>query len=271
MTEHSQCRISIQNLYKSYSTAPDQQTQILEDINLDIYAGDFVSVVGHSGCGKSTLLRLLMGLEQHQQGQILIQGKQPAEHLPNLSIVYQDHRLFNWLSVTENIRMALHQIPLSREEENRRIQEQLELLQLTPFKDAYPSHLSAGMNLKVAIAKSLVTQPDILLLDDPFTGLDALMRHHLHEELQQIWKAKKITVILATQDIAEALLLSNSVVVMQANPGRIEQVLKVPLSYPRKRQNTRLQQLKKEILKALNFSIVKDQQPLLTGSGQFCW
>ncbi|MFV5523866.1 ABC transporter ATP-binding protein [Acinetobacter variabilis] len=262
MTEHSQCRITIQNLYKSYSTAPDQQTQVLEDINLDIHAGDFVSVVWHAGCGKSTLLRLLMGLEQHQQGQILIQGKQPAEHLPNLSIIYQDHRLFNWLSVTENIRMALHQIPLSKEEENRRIQEQLELLQLTPFKDAYPSHLSAGMNLKVAIAKSLVTQ---------LARLDALMRHHLHEELQRIWKTKKITVILATQDIAEALLLSNSVVVMQANPGRIEQVLKVSLSYPRKRQNTRLQQLKKEILKALNFSIVKDQQPLLTGSGQFCW
>ncbi|WP_180052705.1 MULTISPECIES: ABC transporter ATP-binding protein [unclassified Acinetobacter] len=271
MTEHSQCRITIQNLYKSYSTAPDQQTQVLEDINLDIHAGDFVSVIGHAGCGKSTLLRLLKGLEQHQQGQILIQGKQPAEHLPNLSIVYQDHRLFNWLSVTENIRMALHQIPLSKEEENRRIQEQLELLQLKPFKDAYPSHLSAGMNLKVAIAKSLVTQPDILLLDDPFAGLDALMRHHLHEELQRIWKAKKITVILATQDIAEALLLSTSVVVMQANPGRIEQVLKVSLSYPRKRQNTRLQQLKKEILKVLNFSIVKDQQLLLTSSGQFCW
>ena len=97
------------------------------------------------------------------------------------------------------------------------------------------------------------------------------MCHHLHEELQRIWKAKKITVILATQDIAEALLLSNSVVVMQANPGRIKQVLNVPLSYPRKRQNTRLQQLKKEILKVLNFSIVKDQQPLLTSSGQFCW
>ena len=269
--EHSQCRITIQNLHKSYSTAPDQQAQILEDINLDIHAGDFVSVVGHAGCGKSTLLRLLMGLEQHQQGQILIQGKQPAEHLPNLSIVYQDHRLFNWLSVTENIRMALHQIPLSKEEENRRIQEQLELLQLTPFKDAYPSHLSAGMNLRVAIAKSLVTQPDILLLDDPFARLDALMRHHLHEELQRIWKAKKITVILATQDIAEALLLSNLVAVMQANPGRIEQVLKVPLSYPRKRQNMRLQQLKKEILKVLNFSIAKDQQPLLTSFGQFCW
>ncbi|WP_180116342.1 ABC transporter ATP-binding protein [Acinetobacter sp. YH12140] len=268
MTEQPECRISIQQLHKSYRTEQNQHVLVLEDINLDIHSGDFVSVIGNPGCGKSTLLRLLMGLEKHHKGQILIGGQQHLENAQGLSIVYQDHRLFSWLSVTENIRMALHQTFLSKEEENQRIQDQLELLDLTAFKDAYPSQLSAGMNLKVAIAKSLVNQPEILLLDEPFACLDALMRQHLQDELQRIWQSRKMTVILVTHDVAEALLLSTSVVVMQENPGRVKRILSLPFHAPRKRSDSRLQQLKKQILTELNALHPKQ---LLHATGQFSW
>lgn len=249
--------VSIQHLDKSYVTQNHDDLKVLEGINLDIQPGEFISIVGSSGCGKSTLLRLLVGLEQQYQGAILVDGKKIYGTSLNRGIVFQDHRLFPWLSVKENIRVALHQSNLSRAEEDRLIDEHLELVKLSAFKDAYPSQLSGGMNQRVAIARSLVNRPQILLLDEPFGALDALTRQNLQDELQRIWQSEKITMIIVTHDVEEAVFLGDRVVVMQPHPGRIKRIVDVPVAHPRKREDVRLTNLKNNIL--LDFTdTVKD-------------
>ncbi|WP_353143467.1 ABC transporter ATP-binding protein [Acinetobacter pragensis] len=249
--------VSIQYLDKSYVTQNHDDLKVLEGINLDIQPGEFISIVGSSGCGKSTLLRLLVGLEQQYQGAILVDGKKIYGTSLNRGIVFQDHRLFPWLSVKENIRVALHQSNLSRAEEDLLIDEHLELVKLSAFKDAYPSQLSGGMNQRVAIARSLVNRPQILLLDEPFGALDALTRQNLQDELQRIWQSEKITMIIVTHDVEEAVFLGDRVVVMQPHPGRIKRIVDVPVAHPRKREDVRLTNLKNNIL--LDFTdTVKD-------------
>ncbi len=266
--------VSIQQLSKSYPTQYHEDLTVLEDINLEIKSGEFISIVGSSGCGKSTLLRLLVGLEHKYQGQILVEGQQVSGTSLNRGIVFQDHRLFPWLSVKENIRIALHQSNLSRAEEDVLIDEHLELVKLTQFKDAYPSQLSGGMNQRVAIARSLVNRPQILLLDEPFGALDALTRQNLQDELQRIWQVEKITMIIVTHDVEEAVFLGDRVVVMQPHPGRIKRIVDVPVAHPRKREDVRLTNIKNNIL--LDFSDpLKDQllasTPKQFADYQFAW
>ncbi|CAB1220123.1 ABC transporter ATP-binding protein [Acinetobacter bouvetii] len=273
MTDHSGA-VSIQQLNKSYPSQNNQDLKVLEDISLDIQPGEFISIVGSSGCGKSTLLRLLVGLENQYQGRILVDGEPVSGTSLNRGIVFQDHRLFPWLSVKENIRVALHQSELSRAEEDILIDEHLELVKLTKFKDAYPSQLSGGMNQRVAIARSLVNRPQILLLDEPFGALDALTRQNLQDELQRIWQAEKITMIIVTHDVEEAVFLGDRVVVMQPHPGRIKRIVTVPVAHPRKREDVRLTNIKNNIL--LDFSDpFKDQlinsKPKQFADYQFAW
>ena len=248
MSQLSKGAVSIQHLNKYYPSQSGESLQVLEDIQLDIQPGEFISIVGSSGCGKSTLLRLLVGLENQYEGQIQVDGKKIFGTDLSRGIVFQDHRLFPWLSVRENVRIALHQSNLSRDQENQLIDEHLELVNLTKFKDAYPSQLSGGMNQRVAIARSLVNRPQILLLDEPFGALDALTRQHLQDELQRIWQSEKITMIIVTHDVEEAVFLGDRVVVMQPHPGRIKRIVNVPVPHPRKREDVRLHNLKNDIL-----------------------
>ena len=240
--------VSIHALHKSYPQTQKGQLKVLENIDLDIQAGEFISIVGSSGCGKSTLLRLLVGLEAEYQGQIHVDGQ--ALHGTSLKrgIVFQDHRLFPWLSVQENIRVALHNSQLTRQQEDELIAEHLDLVRLSQFKDAFPSQLSGGMNQRVAIARSLVNRPEILLLDEPFGALDALTRHKLQDEIQRIWQHEKITMIMVTHDVEEAVYLADRVVVMQPHPGRVKRIVDVKVPHPRKREDLRLINLKNDIL-----------------------
>lgn len=244
--------VLIQALHKSYSQHAKGQLKVLEQINLDIQAGEFISIVGSSGCGKSTLLRLLVGLEAEYQGQIQVDGQAIQGTSLKRGIVFQDHRLFPWLSVQENVRVALHNSQLSRKQEDELIAEHLDLVRLSKFKEAYPSQLSGGMNQRVAIARSLVNRPEILLLDEPFGALDALTRHKLQDEIQRIWQHEKITMIMVTHDVEEAVYLADRVVVMQPHPGRIKRVVDIKVPHPRKREDVRLINLKNDIL--LDFS-----------------
>src|SRR5690606_19150137 len=207
--------VSIQKLSKIYPTQNKETLNVLDDINLEIQTGEFISIVGSSGCGKSTLLRLLVGLENSYQGQIRVDGKKIFGTSLQRGIVFQDHRLFPWLSVRENVRIALHQSKLTRAEEDKLIDEHLQLVNLTSFANAYPSLLSGGMNQRVAIARSLVSRPEILFLDEPFGALDALTRQNLQDELQWIGQAEKITMVIVTHGVEEAVFLGDRVVVMQ--------------------------------------------------------
>lgn len=257
MTKSVAGAVSIQQLSKIYPSQ-QQDLTVLENINLDIQRGEFISIVGSSGCGKSTLLRLLVGLERQFEGKILIEGEPILGTSLERGIVFQDHRLFPWLTVYENIRVALHKSQLSRQEENQLIDEHLELVKLSKFKDAYPSQLSGGMNQRVAIARSLVNRPKILLLDEPFGALDALTRQNLQDELQRIWQTEKITMIIVTHDVDEAVFLGDRVVVMQPHPGRIKRIVNVPVAHPRKREDVRLINIKNDIL--TDFSTLLDDQ-----------
>lgn len=248
MTELTTGAVNIHQVNKSYSRAGETALAVLQDISLDIQPGEFISIVGSSGCGKSTLLRLLVGLEQDFDGKITIDGQPIQGTSLERGIVFQDHRLFPWLSVRDNIRLALQNSPLSRAEQDQTIDEHIKLVGLTDFQHAYPSQLSGGMSQRVAIARSLVNRPNILLLDEPFGALDALTRANLQQELQRIWQTEKITMIIVTHDVEEAVFLGDRVVVMQPNPGRIKRIVPVTLPHPRHREDVRLASIRNDIL-----------------------
>lgn len=226
-----------------------KKLEVLQNIELNVQPGEFISIVGSSGCGKSTLLRLIIGLDQQFQGSILLDGKPVGGPSLKRGIVFQEHRLLPWLNIEQNIAIALENSDLSKQEKKRTVQEHINLVGLQGFEKSYPHQISGGMSQRVAIARGLVNRPEILLLDEPFGALDALTRTRLQQELQQIWQTENITMILVTHDVEEALFLGNRVVVMEPRPGRIKRVFDVDLPFPRDRVGFDFNQLKQDVLK----------------------
>ncbi|SDD02058.1 sulfonate transport system ATP-binding protein [Cupriavidus sp. YR651] len=226
--------LNITHLHKQYEVK-GKALPVLDDISLSIAPGEFVSIVGASGCGKSTLLRLVAGLEDDYRGEIRVDGRRVVGTSLQRGIVFQEHRLFPWLTVSQNIALALINSKISEGEKFRIVHAHIELVGLNGFENAYPYQLSGGMSQRVAIARALVTRPDILLLDEPFGALDALTRAHLQQELRRIWQTEGITMILVTHDVEEAVFLGDRVVVMEPRPGRIRRILQVELPHPRDR------------------------------------
>ncbi|MBD1550768.1 ABC transporter ATP-binding protein [Pseudomonas typographi] len=222
--------------------------QVLDDIALNIAPGEFISIVGASGCGKSTLLRLILGLESEFEGQILLGGRAIRGTGLERGIVFQDHRLFPWLNVRDNIAVGLKNSPLASAAKQQVVREHLALVGLERFAEAYPHQISGGMAQRVAIARGLVNRPSVLLLDEPFGALDALTRARLQNELQRIWAQENITMVLVTHDVEEAVFLGDRVVVMQPNPGRIKRIVDVGLPHPRQRSDARLVALRDDVL-----------------------
>ncbi|GAB7543226.1 ABC transporter ATP-binding protein [Cupriavidus sp. CuC1] len=239
--------LNIAHLRKQYEVK-GEPLPVLEDITLSIAPGEFVSIVGASGCGKSTLLRLVVGLEEDYKGEILLDGKRVVGTSLDRGIVFQEHRLFPWLTVEQNIRMALLNANLTETDKRRTVREHIELVGLAGFETAFPHQLSGGMSQRVAIARALVTRPEILLLDEPFGALDALTRAYLQQELHRIWQAEGITMILVTHDVEEAIYLGDRVVVMEPRPGRIRRILPVPLAHPRDRAALGFARVKDDVL-----------------------
>ncbi|WP_437883846.1 ABC transporter ATP-binding protein [Pseudomonas sp. LRF_L74] len=228
--------LEIRHLQKRY-LVENRPITVLENIDLSIRPGEFISVVGSSGCGKSTLLRLIVGLEDDYQGDILVDGSAISGTSLERGIVFQEHRLFPWLTVAENIGISLLNAELPAIEKRQLIETHIDMVGLKGFENAYPSQLSGGMSQRVAIARALVSRPEILLLDEPFGALDALTRSHLQRELQNILLQEGITAIMVTHDVEEAVFLGDRVVVMEPRPGRIRRVVEVPLPRPRDRAN----------------------------------
>ena len=242
--------LTLENISKRFASRPGSTTQlqVLDNIQLDIAPGEFISIVGASGCGKSTLLRLILGLDEEYDGRILINGKPIAGTGLERGIVFQDHRLFPWLNVEQNVAVGLKNSPLSSAEKRDTVREHIELVGLQDFIDAYPHQISGGMAQRVAIARGLVNRPSVLLLDEPLGALDALTRARLQGELQNIWAKEKITMILVTHDVDEAVFLGDRVVVMQPNPGRIRRILDIDLPRPRNRSDSRFIALRDDVL-----------------------
>ncbi|HZB93294.1 MAG TPA: ABC transporter ATP-binding protein [Stellaceae bacterium] len=229
----------------------------LAEIDLAVDRGEIVGIVGASGCGKSTLLRIVGGLERPSSGSVALDGVGVAGPRPEVGLVFQEPRLMPWLSVRGNVEFALARRP--REQRRALAEAALARVGLGAFADALPQQLSGGMAQRAAIARALVARPQVLLLDEPFSALDAFTRFSLQDHLLDIWRADQPTMLFVTHDIEEALVLSDRVVVMRAKPGRIHAQYRIDLARPRRRTEERLQRWKERLLRDLE--LVRDARP----------
>ena len=225
-------KIEINNLNKTFTQNNAETTEVLKNINLEISEGEFVCLLGHSGCGKSTLLRIIAGLESDYEGEAYIDGKTIEGPSLDKGLVFQDHRLFPWFTVEENIGYGLTDQVVGRKE---RIDELIRLVGLQGFEKKYPRQLSGGMSQRVAIARALINKPSLLLLDEPFGALDALTRITMQNEILRIWQSEKNTMVMVTHDIDEAVALSNRIVILGQRGTGIKKIVNVDLPYPRAR------------------------------------
>jgi NitT/TauT family transport system ATP-binding protein len=227
--------IQIQDVSKSYNLNRKESMLALKGINLAVADGEFVALLGPSGCGKSTLLHLVAALDEPSTGSILIDGNPPAvlRNQHRLGIAFQDHALLPWLTVMANL--ALPFKIAGRPVDTSRLKHLINLVGLQGFEQARPSQLSGGMRQRAAIARSLCLEPALLLLDEPFGALDAVTRRRMNIELQRIWQERKLTTLMVTHSVDEALFLADRVAVMSGRPGSIIQIVDVPFERPRPR------------------------------------
>lgn len=242
--------LAISGLSKQFAMK-DRSLAVLQGIDLTLRPGEFVCIVGASGCGKSTLLRLIAGLDTDYAGEIRLDGQRIATTSLDRGLVFQDHRLFPWMTLEENIGLALLNTDVPKARRAQIIAEHIALVGLTGFEKAWPHQLSGGMAQRAAIARALVTEPKLLLLDEPLGALDALTRVRVQQELQRIWMRQQSTMLMVTHDVEEALYLGDRVIVMAPNPGRIRRIVDVDLPHPRDRSHPLLHRLRDEILAEL--------------------
>jgi nitrate/nitrite transport system ATP-binding protein len=230
--------IEIQNAGKTFRSPDGKVFEALRGVDLTVEEGEFVSLIGHSGCGKSTLLNMVGGFHLCDAGRITVGGKNVTQPGPDRMFVFQNHSLLPWLTVRENVRLAVDAVhgSLSKNDRAAMVEEHLAMVSLMPAAAKLPGEISGGMKQRVGIARALVTKPRVLLLDEPFGALDALTRGRLQEQLLQIWEAHRITVLMVTHDVEEALLLSDRIVMMANGPAaKVGEIMKVGLPRPRTR------------------------------------
>ncbi|GHV46996.1 ABC transporter ATP-binding protein [Clostridia bacterium] len=226
---------------------------VLDNVSVTIQPGEFVSILGASGCGKSTLLRIIAGLETATEGEALWAGEKISGTSPKRILVFQEHTLLPWLTVRGNIVFALKGVKQYKEKKHT-IPRWLELAGLTEFENSYPHQLSGGMRQRAALIRALAVSPDALLLDEPLGALDNFTRMTLQDELVRLWQENSNTMMMITHDVDEAIFLSQRVVVMSPRPGRVREIIDVPMSYPRNRAAEEFQELRTRILKHMNYA-----------------
>ena len=220
--------LTVEGIDKSFMNEKKERIKVLDNINIEVEKGSFVSIVGPSGCGKSTLLYLIAGLDKADKGEIRVAGKQVVKPGPERVVVFQEAGLFPWLTVLDNVTYGLKLKKMPKEEAKAKAMEILKMVHLSQYVNSYPHQLSGGMKQRVAIARALVMEPDILLMDEPFSALDEQTRIVLHKELLDIWRKTKVTIFFVTHNIREAVQLSEKIVVFATRPGKIKETISVP-------------------------------------------
>jgi len=246
--------LNLEHLSKTYADG----TRALADVNLSVREGEIVALIGGSGCGKTTLLRLIAGLDRASLGEIRLDGEIVAGPHPAIGIVFQEPRLLPWLSVFDNIAFGLDDV--SAGERKARVEHALEKIGLSEHARRWPRDLSGGQQQRVAIARAFVTNPKVLLLDEPFSALDAFTRASLHEHLLGLWEETRPTVVLVTHDVQEAVTLADRAVVMQPKPGRIFDELPLSLARPRDKAGLPFETSVRRVLTALDQSLNPPQK-----------
>lgn len=225
--------ISVKELNKTYGTREGAPIYALSNVSLEITRGEFVTVVGPSGCGKTTLLKILAGILKKSSGTILVNGNPINAPSRQLGVVFQEPLLLPWRNILQNIMVPVEIQGRDRAKFGAAAQQLLTLVGLEGFEQKYPRELSGGMQQRVGIARALIHDPDLLLMDEPFGALDAMTREQMNLELMDIWSEKKKTILLITHSIAEAVFLADRIVVMSPRPGRIAEIIVVDLPRPR--------------------------------------
>ncbi|SDC48396.1 NitT/TauT family transport system ATP-binding protein [Candidatus Frackibacter sp. WG12] len=249
--------LKIEQIHKSFEQKDGSKLKVLEDINLEIKEGEFVSLLGPSGCGKSTMLNIIAGLEDSTSGQVLVEDEPVTEPDSQRGVVFQDSALFPWLTILDNVKFGLKDKELTSKEAEERTLKYIKKVHLTKFIDSYPHQLSGGMKQRVAIARALAMNPKILLMDEPFGALDEQTRMMLQYELQKIWLETKKTIIFVTHNIREAVHLSDRIIVFGTQPGKVKEIFEVKAARPRKTNNSYLLHLEDKILDVLKEEIEK--------------
>jgi NitT/TauT family transport system ATP-binding protein len=224
--------MEVKGLTKRFQT-PRGDITALENVSFSVHRREFLCVIGASGCGKSTLVRLLAGLETPTGGEVLLDGHNVSGPGPDRGMVFQGYTLFPWLTVKGNVMFGPLMAGRSESKAEGEARQWIELVGLTKFENSYPHQLSGGMKQRVAIARALANQPRVLLMDEPFGALDAQTRCQMQHYLLQIWKNVDVTIVFITHDLDEAIYLSDRILVLDPNPGRVRELLEVPVSRPR--------------------------------------
>lgn len=233
---------------------------VLHEINLDIEPGEFVVLLGASGCGKSTLLNLIAGFEQATEGSVVVNGREVTDVDPHSGMVFQQYALFPWLSVLDNVAFGLKLRGIKKSDRHDIAKKYIDMVGLTPFIHAYPKALSGGMRQRVAIARVLANDPDVILLDEPFAALDAMTRQVLQEQLVEIYERSGKTIAFITHSIDEALLLATRIIILGSKPGRVVKDIVNDLPHPRNARvqlSERYTQLKTEIWDVVQVEVMK--------------
>lgn len=249
MSAKKEIVLNIEHLNKDYMV-DGSNVHVSDDVNLDVKEGEFLSIVGPSGCGKSTLLRIIAGLDKATSGKVENRGRQITGISKNIGMIFQEPRLFPWLSIRDNVAFCfgIRQKQKDKKRINELVDYYLQLVDLSDFAEAYPNQLSGGMKQRASIARTLIQDPEILLLDEPFSALDAFARMSMQKELLKIWETEKKTMILVTHDIDEAIFLSDRISVLSERPSTIQRMIEVKLERPRDRSSYDFLEIRRQIM-----------------------
>jgi len=249
-------RIVIRGLRKQFrDIAREEEVIALDGIDLAIADDEFLTVLGPSGCGKTTLLNIVASFESASGGEVLLDGEPVRKPGPDRGVVFQEYALFPWLTVQQNIEFGLRERRMPRLERRERVRRQIASVGLSGFEQRYPQELSGGMRQRVALARLLINNPKILLMDEPFAALDAQTRSMMQQELLGVWSAERRTVIFITHNIEEAVLLGDRAVVMTARPGRIKEIVAIELARPRDVTSTEFNEIRRRVTVLLEVEV----------------
>ena len=248
-------KVGLSEICLSYRAQNGERLLALDHINLEVRAGEFLCVVGPSGCGKSTLLHLIAGLHSQTSGQVLIDGHPVQGPGTDRILIFQEHGLFPWLTVAENVEFGMKMKGVPKDERREKVRHYLRLVHLAKFEKSYIHQLSGGMRQRVAIARALATEPDVLLMDEPFAALDAQTRDLLHDELERIWSETGRTIIFVTHNVREAVRLGDRVILLTFRPGRVKNEFPVFLPRPRSLEDPEVALAARKVLDELRDEI----------------